>query len=53
MIWYEMEYNKLDQDFADRLYSEPETFDYNEAKEVINELNKTDLSLQYSNRCIL
>lgn len=53
MIWYEMEYNKPDQGFVDRLYSEPETFDYDEVKEVIDELNKTNLSLQCCNRRIL
>lgn len=49
MIWHEMEYNKPDQGFTDRLYSEPETFDYDEVKEVIDELNKANISVFSSN----
>ena len=49
MIWSEMEYNKLNQGFVDRLYSEPETFDYDEVKEVIDELNKANISVLSSN----
>ena len=45
MLWYEMEYNRLEMGVNDKLESEPEIFNYNEEEEVINELNKSDLRM--------
>ena len=50
MIWYDMSYNQFEADFLNKLETEPEE---NEVEDAVNELNQARTFIFNSDRCIL
>ena len=50
MIWYDMSYNQFEADFLNKLETEPEE---NEVEDAANELDQANTLIFNSNRCFL
>ena len=53
MLWYDMSYNQINDDFLNKTYSDNNNLYKNEVEDFLDEFNQTNTSILNSDRCIL